>query len=404
MALPKRRRVVGSLVALTLLAASAATLGTHTASADPVSVTALAGVGGDGLQDVFDAYAGAAPTPPSANTLFYTPLHSSAATQNVTIQSFDAYPPGGSAAAPGCITTKVGGPAFDRPQGSSNGINALKAAIAGTNWVATAPTVSCTGAPGVNVTGQIDWVRSARGPKTAGSTLTFIPFARDATIYVYWDHGTNKLANLSTAQLQTLYSSATGTITVNGDTVRACLPLQNSAVRSNFETAIGVTDSQADAAANAVSCNNLEQNGGNTFYNTVSGLPAGTDAVFPFTAASFIAQANQVAEDRSATGRANGVDAGNIDNLGKPYTGTAPNLVANSAYFTSATYGNNVYVVVPTNKITGFTKNAALVSLFTGASAAICSTSAQNTADLFGYDLLTPAEGTCGATTLTGNS
>jgi hypothetical protein len=371
------------------------------AGADPVSVTAFAGVGGDGLQDVFDAYSGAAPTPPSANTIFYTPLHSSAATNNVTIQSYDAFPPGGTSAAPGCITTKVGGPTFDRPQGTTNGINALAAAVNGTGWQQ--PVASCTNAP-VLVTGQIDWVRSARGPKTAGSNLTFIPFARDATIYVYWDHGTNNLASLTKAQLTALYSSSTGTITVGADTVRACLPVAGTAVRSNFVAAIGVTDAQANTAANAVGCNNIDQNSGNDFYNTVSALPAGTDAVYPVTAASWIAQANGVAEDRSGTARANGVDAGNLDGLGKPYTGTAPNLVANSAYFNSATYGNNVYVVVPTNKVTGFTKNAALVSLFAGPTAAICQSAAQTTADKFGFDALNASTGTCGATTLTGNA
>ncbi len=398
-----RRRVRwGALtVVVALVAVFVPALSARRAGADPVSATALAGVGGDGLQDVFDAYAGAAPTPPSANTLFYTPLHSSSATNNVTIQSFDAYPPGGSAAAPGCITTKIGGPAFDRPQGSSNGITALADATNGTTWEAS--TASCTNTP-VNVTGQIDWVRSARGPKTSGSTLTFIPFARDATIFVYFDHGTNKIASLTKAQLTSLYSSSTGKITINGDTVEACLPLAGSAVRSNFETAIGVSDGTADIAAQAVNCDGLEQNGGNTFYNTVSSLPSGTDAVFPFTAASWIAQANGVAEDRSANGRSNGVDAGNADGLGKPYTGTAPNLAANTAYYTSTTWGNNVYVVTATNKISGFTRNTALVSLFTGATASICANAAQTTAQKFGFDLLTAAEGTCGATTLTGNS
>jgi hypothetical protein len=396
------RKFRAGLVLLAMLAGIAAyVVPISPAGADPTSVTALPGVGGDGLQDVFDAYAGAAPTPPSANTIFYTPLHSSAATNNVTIQSYDAFPPGGTSAAPGCITTKAGGPAFDRPQGTTNGINALVAAVNGTGWQA--PVASCTNAP-VVVTGQIEWVRSARGPKTAGSTLTFIPFARDATIYTYFDHATDNIASLTKAQLAALYSSSTGTITVGGDTVRACLPVAGSAVRTNFVAAIGVTDAQANTAANAVSCNNVEQNGGNAFYNLVSSLPAGTDAVYPFTAASWIGQANAVAEDRSGTARANGVDAGNLDGLGKPYTGTAPNLVANSAYFSSATYGNNVYVVVPTNKITGFTKNAALVSLFAGPTAAICQTTAQNLADKFGFDFLTAATGTCGATTLTGNA
>jgi hypothetical protein len=400
---PAKRFRVGAMVVVLASGLTAATLATRV-SADPLSATAKVGVGGDGLQDLFDAYAGAAPTPPSANTLFYTPLHSSTATNNVTIQSWDAFPPGGTSAAPGCITTKAGGPAFDRPQGTSNGLKALVAAVNGTGWQQSV--ASCTGAP-VTVSGQIDWVRSARGPATGGSTLTFIPFARDASIYVYWDHSTNNIAALSKAQLTALYSSSTGTITVGADTVKACLPVAGSAVRSNFEAAIGVTDSQANIAANAAACNNLDQNGGNVFYNTVSGLPAGTDAVYPFTAASFIAQANGVAEDRSGIARANGVDAGNLDGLGKPYTGTAPNLVANPSYNASTTFGNNVYVAVPTNKITGFTKDAALVSLFAGPTAAVCATgtgSAQATAVKFGFDTLAASEGTCGATTLTGNS
>ncbi|HEY3833090.1 MAG TPA: hypothetical protein VGO03_12415 [Acidimicrobiia bacterium] len=392
----------GGAALVTLLAGGVAAGFAGTAAhADPVSSTALAGVGGDGLQDVFDAYAGAAPTPPSANTVFYTPLHSSSATNNVTIQSFDAYPAGGSVAAPGCITTKSGGPAFDRPSSSGNGTTALAAAVNGTNWVQS--TASCTGT-GVNVTGQLDWVRSASQPKTSGSTLTWIPFARDATVFAYFDHGTNTIQHLTTAQLTALYSSSSGTLTIAGDTVEACLPLAGSAVRKNAEAAIGVTDSQANTAANAVSCNNLDQNGGNTFYNTVSSLPSGTDAVFPFTAASWIAQANHTAEDRSNTARANGVDLASIDSLGKPYTGTSPNLDGNDNYYTSSTYGNNVYVVVPTNKISGFTKNAALVSLFSGSTSQICSAAANATANTFGFNDLTAGEGTCGSTTLTGNS
>jgi hypothetical protein len=398
---PAKRLGVGAMLIVLTGGLAAAALNTA-ASADPVSILAKAGVGGDGLQDLFDAYAGASPTPPSANTLFYTPLHSSTATNNATIQSFDAYPPGGSISAPGCITTKYGGPSFDRPSSSGNGVAALNAAILGGNsWKAT--TASCTGAL-VNVQGQIDWVRSASGPATIGSTLTFIPFARDASIYVYFDHATNNIASLTNAQLNALYSSSTGKITVGTDTVEACLPLSGSAVRKNFLKAINVTDATAAIAANAVGCNNIDQNGGNAFYALVSGLPANTDAVFPFTAASWIAQANGVAEDRSGTARANGVDAGNLDGLGKPYSGTAPNLIPSSSYDDSTTYGNNVYVVVPTSKLSGGTKDNAIISLFSGSSSAICSAANQATAVKFGFQTLDATEGTCGATTATGNS
>ena len=398
---PAKRLGVGAMLVVLTGGLAAAALNTA-AHADPVSITAKAGVGGDGLQDVFDAYAGASPTPPSPNTQFFTPLHSSTATNNVTIQSFDSYPPGGSISAPGCITTKYGGPAFDRPSSSGNGVAALNAAIAGGNsWKAT--TASCTGKL-VNVQGQIDFVRSAGGPATTGSNLTFIPFARDASIYTYYDHGTNNIASLTNAQLNALYSSSTGKITVGADTVEACLPLSGSAVRKNFLKAINVADATANIAAQAVNCNNIDQNGGNAFYAIVSSLPAGTDAVFPFTAASWIAQANGAAEDRSGTARANGVDAGNLDGLGKPYSGTAPNLVPNPTYNASTTYGNNVYVVVPSSTLSGGFKDNAIISLFSGSTSAICSAANQTTAVHFGFDTLEPSEGTCGATTTTGNS
>ena len=123
----------------------------------------------------------------------------------------------------------------------------------------------------MNVTGQLDWVRSASQPKTIGLDA-HVDSRSHATrrCSSYFDHATNNIQHLTTAQLTALYSSSSGTLTINGDTVEACLPLAGSAVRKNAEAAIGVTDSQANTAANAVNCNNLDQNGGNVFYNTVS--------------------------------------------------------------------------------------------------------------------------------------
>lgn len=107
---------------------------TSTAQADPGYVSAYAGVGSDVTQDVYAAFTGASPAPPAANTNFYTPLHSSDATNNKTIESFDANPAGGTTSNPGCITTKLGGPSFDRPNSSTAGIAALLAAVNGTGW------------------------------------------------------------------------------------------------------------------------------------------------------------------------------------------------------------------------------------------------------------------------------
>lgn len=402
---------LGSLLSLCAGSTSILLAGGGVAHADPPSATALAGVGSDVTQDLFNAYAGASPPPGiSGNTQptnFYTPLYSSNATANTTIQSFDASPFGQPTTNPGCIITKVGGPAFDRPNSSTNGISALYDAVTGTNlWVNPTPSQSCTGTA-VSVTGQIDFARSARGVKTAGSTLTWIPYARDALGILYYDHADGTLNTLTTAQLTSLYTSSTGTLTIGSDTVYACLTISGSTPRSNLESALGITDAQASAAATAAGCNNITQNSGNAFWSFAGSLPSGEDAVIPISSGSWISQANQVGVDRSANARNGGADLAAINDggtlLGKPYTGTAPDEAPNTTYYQDSLYGYNLYTVVPTNKLSGFTENAALVSLFAGSSSAICSSTAQQTAHTFGFDSLTSSEGTCGSTTLTGN-
>lgn len=386
--------IAGTAGALTLTGLSG------TAQADPAWTSSYVGVGADVTQDLYAALGGSSPAPPSAATQFFTPLHSSSATNNKVISSFDADPAGGSTTNPGCVTTKLGGPSFDRPNSTTAGIAALLAAINGTGWEGSP---SCTNAP-VNVTGQIDFARAARGPKSAGTTLTFVPFARDALGVVFFDHGTGHLSSLTTAQLNALYSSSTGTISINGDTVDACLTLAGSTPRTNLENAIGVSDSAANTAANAAGCNGIEQNNGNNFFTFASALPSGTDAVIPISSGSWIAQANGVAVDRSANARSGGVDLAAIDALGKPYTGTAPSLAPSTTYYQSTSYGYNVFTVLPTSKLSGFTQDQALESLFVGSGSSICSGSIQTEVHTFGFDSLTTTEGTCGSTTTTGNS
>jgi hypothetical protein len=373
---------------------------TTSAQADPSFVSAYAGVGADVTQDVYAGLSGASPAPPATNTNFYLPIHSSGATNSKTIDSFDAAPAGGTTVNPGCVTTKLGGPSFDRPNSTTAGIAALLDAVNGVGWQNSS--ASCTGAA-VNVTGQIDFARAARGPKSSGTTLTFVPFARDAVGVIEYDHSTGHLATLTTAQLTALYSSSTGTSTINGDTVYACLTISGSTPRSNLETAIGVSDATANIAANAAGCNNIQQNSGDNFYAFASTLPSGSDAVIPISSGSWISQANGVAVDRSSAARAGGADLAAVDTLGKPYTGSAPE-VPNTTYYQSTQYGYNVYTVLPTTKVTGFTKDAALTSLFVGSTSSLCSPTEQSLVNTFGFDSLTVSEGTCGSTTTTGNS
>ena len=403
------------------LGLAALAMSTQAAHADPSFATAKQGVGSDTIQDVMDALAGSEPFSPSTSTAFYTPINSgsavapgsgSAATHE-TVSSWDAVPFGGTASAPGSIITHLGGPKFDRPNGSSNGILALMASngFGPTGACATgvngweAPKASSTNAC-VNITNQVDFARSSRGPKTAGSNLTFIPIARDGISYAYYVGGTaTTIGTLTTAQLKSLYTSASGTITVGSDTVKACLPQSGSGTTAFWETAIGVTDPQAQAAANAAGCNGEEENGANTFYNVAHGFGAGVDSVIAFSAGSWIAQLNGVAQDRSSTGAASGVKIGDPDSIAGPtgpVSGTAPNLSPNTAYYENNQYGRDLFVVIATSSIDpgSFTQDADLWGLFgqstdTAASfgpspsintgPAVCSTSAQQTINKFGF-------------------
>jgi hypothetical protein len=418
---------VGRLAALVAFASTALLVtgggSTVPAGADPGFTSSYAAVGSDTIQDVMDALAGAEPYPGcdlTGGSDYYVPLHSSVATGSKTISSFDAIPCGGSSAAPGCISTKLGGPSFDRPNGSGNGIAALSHAVdptpANNTWQA--PVNSCTGAP-VNVAGQIDFARASRGPNnTTTNALTYIPFSRDGLSYAYIQHGTQDITHLTTAQLTSLYSSVSGTINVGGDTVRACLANTGSGTTGFWLGAIGVTQAQAVAAATAA-CGfvspGVEENGGDAFLAAANAINNTDDFVIDFSAGSWIAQANLVAIDRTSAARAAGVDLGNPDQIGgvgaKPYTGVPGSETPNATYYnfssgsTLGTYGRNLYVVVPTAKI-GLTGDAALKSLFVGGGAAICQTgvgSIQARINTFGFLTLNGIVGTCGATTLTGS-
>jgi hypothetical protein len=405
------------------------------AGADPAFTTAYTGVGSDTIQDLFDAFNGAEPYPPftgasPSNPYAYTPLHSSAASGNKAIASFDAIPAGGTAASPGCIIAKLGGTNFDRPNGSSNGIHALSHAIdtntANNSWVNGTASASCTGTP-VNVAGQISFARSSRGPNVSGTVLTYIPVARDGLSYMYF-HGSGGTADLTalpttgTNSLQSLYNGGSGTMTIGADTVHACLPQSGSGTRNFFVGAIGVTDANANIAAVNAGCPHdasnsitMEENGGDAFVTWASTLGANQDAIIPFSTASWISQANGVALDRSSTARPGTtcgttpcIDLGNPDSIGgagaKPYTGTSAPFAPNATYYNFVaptnpvgTYGRDTYVVVPTAKLGTF-GDAGLKSLFLGSGSAVCSSANQATVHTFGF--LTPSA--CGSSTLQG--
>ena len=228
--------------------------------------------------------------------------------------------------------------------------------------------------------------------------------------YIYFDHsdGNATLPDLTTAQLTTLYSG--GSDVIGSDTVKPCLTITGSTPRSNLESAIGVSDTTAEATALAAGCDQIQQNNANAFYTFASTLPAGTDAIIPISSGDWIAQANGLAVDESGTARSNGVAIGSISGLGSPTTGTAPSLLPNTTYYQSTSYGYNIYTVLPTNILSGFDEDSNLVNLFTNTlaspsnNAEICQTATQTIIHEFGFDSLTSGEGSCGSTTTTGDS
>jgi len=298
------------------------------------------------------------------------------------------------------VTTKTNGPTFDRPDGSAEGLIALSDSINGQQWHSP---VESDGAS--YITGQINMVRSAFGPSIAGTTLAFVPFARDAVSYVYFDHNTGHLSTLTTPQLNALYSSPTGKLVVGSDTVEACLMTSRADNRSLWESAIGVTDQAATAAVAASGCgSNYEDDYGNQFITYASGLPTGTDAVIPFSVADWVAQANGVSIDLSATARGQGANLGAIDGLGPSYSGVAPNEAPNAALLSTTTYGHDDYIVLPSYLlVSGRGRDTRLQSLFAGLGSSICAPAGQATITSYGFGTTLPAGQSCGMTTITGN-
>jgi hypothetical protein len=145
---------------LALCLAVSGSLGTAfigSAHADPKQYNALVGVGSDTVQDVMNAFSG------NTNNVNYVPLQSSSATSFRQVVSFDAVPPAGTSGA--CISPKIGGGSFNRPNGSGAGRRALSRAIDGTGY----GDASCGGP--IDISGQVNFARSSAGPN-AGDTGT----------------------------------------------------------------------------------------------------------------------------------------------------------------------------------------------------------------------------------------
>jgi hypothetical protein len=392
------------------------------ASADPQFTTAFVGVGSDTTQDVTNALSGYAPAPGlTAADARYEPAIASNGQQLLSFNALNPDPAGD-----GCITTKLGGPSFDRPNGSSNGRRALSRAEDAGNWGSSA----CGGL--TDVSGQVDFARSSAGPAAGdtGTALTYSVLGRDAVSIAFYRTGVagntiNPVTSTSNqvktrwtrAELTTLFSNTTGAaqpfLADNGTTtinVLACGIQTGSGTFAFTRGAYNVTTAQENTATSV--CNGLGGTG-RLQENDSTGLkakgdaaPAGTQVVVGFSVGAFIGKSNGVAAPNpqpDGVGVAAITNDGAGNNIGLGYTGTVPNLVPSASYYANGTFGRTVYNVVPTSKIDSAFGNAGLKSMFKDPDgggplrAAICLETA--TIEQFGFQV----SAACGDTSLKGS-
>jgi hypothetical protein len=383
---PKFTQAMRRTAAAVAVASVAASTLSLTANADPKQYTAFVGVGSDTTQDVLNALSG------SSNGLNYSPVQSSAATGRRQVISFDATPPPGTTGT--CIITKAGGPAFERPNGSSGGRRALSRSIDGTGF---GNTGAC-GATPANVSGQVNFARSSAGPASGdtGTALTYIPFGRDGVSFAAYRTDGGAVTTLTQAQLTSLFS--TGRQTINGVSVLPCGIQNSSGTFSFWNGAAGVTTAQ-EATATA-ECNALlgraQENDGVDLKARGDAADAavnGTQVVIGFSAAAYVAKTKLVAEPAPPAG----VEIGEITGIGSPVIGSGASIAPNPTFYNNATFGRNVYNVFPTAVIDSAFGNADIKSLFKGATATLCA--ATTTIQTFGF-IIAP---NCGASTLKGS-
>jgi ABC-type phosphate transport system substrate-binding protein len=285
------------------------------ASAEPVSNSYVL-VGSDTLQDSTNALING--TTAGGSLLRVTSTKG-------TIGSFDAF---GSAA----IQTKPNGPYFGRPAGSGAGVTALRASITGNPY---APGGTNT-TPAKVITGQVDIARSSSGAGSnanANGLLAYVPYARDAVAYAY-KGGTAAWANLSAAQLKSVYDGTTTQI--DGVTIKPRLPQAGSGTRNFFLPAIGYASGTTVAPG-------VSDVGNATAENDATVLGAGE--IIPFSVASWVAQSNGVTG--VSTIGTTGVLLGSPLGSGTPaYTGAGAALSPNAAYYANTSFGRDTYLVV----------------------------------------------------------
>lgn len=363
-----RKKFVRTAAAIAALGATLTIglAGNSPANADPKQFGAFVGVGSDTTQDVLNAFAG------FSNGVSYLPVQGG--TARTQLISFDA------TGSP-CITSKIGGPTFNRPNGSSAGQRALSRALDGTGY----GNSSCGGP--TNIAGQVDFARSSSLDGTAGNQLTYIPMGRDGLTFAYYRADGSPITSLTRAQLQTIFT--TGSLTVGGVRIIPCGIQTSSGTHATWVSqALGVTAGQEDAATNE--CDTLinpatsaafdrsQENEGPALKargDAADAASNGTQVIIGFSGAAWVAKSNGLGTPAPGPGVGMGAitDDGSGNNLGVPVTGSGTNWTPVASFYDNATFGRTVYNVVSRARINSAgATNLDLKGMFSGPTAAIC--------------------------------
>lgn len=387
-----KKRLAFAVAATAVL--GSAVLSDGSAGADPKQYNALVGVGSDTVQDVMNAFSG------YTNGINYAPIQSTSASGARQLISFDAVNP--TNPTDPCITTKLGAPSFTRPNGSTQGRRALSRALDGTGY----GTAACAGP--VDVSGLVDFARSSAGPAAGdtGTTLTYIPFGRDAVTFAYYRAAGSPVTTLSRAQLTSLFT--TGPQVIGGVRIVPCGIQTGSGTFGFWNTVTTATTTQENTAT--AECNALlaagraQENNGDDLKARGDALAAqagksGDQVIIGFSAGAFIAKSNLVAPGQPPAGVGVGsIDFGGTTGVLNPVSGTAPNLVPVDPFYQDAVFGRSVYTVWPTAVVASAFGNTDVKSLVVGNTSAMCS--AITTIRKFGFE----QNANCGSITVTGSA
>ena len=336
--------------ARTLLAgaATAALLlgGALGASADPINpdtgateLRALNGTGSDTTQDLNNGL---------ASVVEYG--------GELVLGSYDATIPAGD---DNFIQTRAGGPQIPRPNGSSQGVAALRAAVNNTTLTNARGTSSAALSTDDVVFGR----SSSAATFVSNGAYSYVPLALDAVTFATHSSNTTLPGNLTRADLVAIYSAAegatvnlsTGSYTVGqaaGRQIAPFIPQAGSGTRSFWLSALGLTESTVGSAVADEYDGNLVQEHDGSVLRDVP------NAMVPFSVAQYVAQGNSadLANDYAITvnDRINGAELGQV-------AGVAP--VVDEALNTAFPIRRPVFTVVPFAELAS---NDALAAVFEG--------------------------------------